>query len=192
MAVAGIVVEIASVTIVRNKHRILKGRQFAIAGMLTSVVLLLFWIWHSPGSPFTVRKRCAANLRSLGIAISIYTTGDYAMPADKWCDLLVEGGYVESEKQFRCPATKNGRCHYAMNPNASPHSSPQVVLLFETKGGWNQSGGADLLAAGNHGATGCNILFNDLHAEWVRRERFGQLNWGEEVRNTNHNVGRPQ
>ncbi|MHC4464117.1 MAG: DUF4190 domain-containing protein [Planctomycetota bacterium] len=180
MVIAGIVVGIVAIKEVRNKHQILKGGQFAISGIVISVVFLFVWIWHNPSSPFIVRKRCAANLRSLGTAMLIYTTGDCAMPADKWCDLLVEGGCVESEKQFRCPATKKGRCHYAINPNASPRSHPRLVLLFETKGGWNQFGGPELLTAENHKGKGCNIVFNDLHTEWVTPDRFGQLKWGEE------------
>ena len=84
---------------------------------------------------------------------------------------------VAIEKSFKCPASKKGRCHYAMNPNCEPKSPSDMVLLFETKGGWNQFGGSELLTTENHGGKGCNVLFNDGHVEFVRPERLGELKW---------------
>jgi len=52
-----------------------------------------------------------------------------------------------------------------------------MVLLFETRAGWNQFGGPELLAPENHQGDGCNILFNDMHVEFVETERFGELRW---------------
>ncbi len=46
-----------------------------------------------------------------------------------------------------------------MNPRAATHSAPDVVLLFESTGGWNQSGGAELLTTKHHEGKGCNVLF---------------------------------
>ncbi|MBN1805728.1 MAG: hypothetical protein JW837_10785 [Sedimentisphaerales bacterium] len=43
---------------------------------------------------------------------------------------------------------------------------------------WNQSGGPELLTTENHRGQGCNVLFNDLHVEFVKAERLGELNWG--------------
>ncbi len=182
MVIAGIAAGIFAIKEIRNKRRILKGGQFAISGVLIGVVFLVFWVWHSPGSPFTARKRCAANLRALGTCMLIYTTGDYPMPTDKWCDLLIE--YMDTtvdmraiEKCFKCPANKKGRCHYAMNPRCKPNSPGDMVLLFETKGGWNQVGGPELVTFENHEGKGCNVLFNDLHVEFVKPEQLGELKW---------------
>jgi len=72
------------------------------------------------------------------------------------------------------------RSDYAMNPNCEPNSPPGTVLLFETKGGWNQFGGPGLLTFENHGGKGCNILFNDGHVEFVRTKLFEELKWGVE------------
>ena len=184
MVIAGIAAGIFAIKEIRNKRRILKGGQFAISGVLIGVVFLVFWVWHSPGSPFTARKRCAANLRALGTCMLIYTTGDYPMPTDKWCDLLIEFGnrrrkkdMVAIEKCFKCPSNKKGRCHYAINPNCEPNSSPDMVLLFETKGGWNLYGGPEILTFENHKGKGCNVLFNDGRVEFVKPERLGELKW---------------
>ena len=179
MIIAGIMAGIVAIKKIRNKHGILKGKGFAISGVAVSIVFLFIWIWHNPVGPFTARKRCAANMRSLAISMLIYTTGDYAMPADNWCDLLVEGGYVESEKQLRCPADKKGTCSYAINPNHKQTSPSDSVLLFECQDGWNRSGGAELLSADNHDGKGCNIIFNDYHVEFIKKEEFKSLKWGQ-------------
>jgi hypothetical protein len=54
---------------------------------------------------------------------------------------------------------------------------PKMVLLFETKAGWNQFGEDELLTTENHEGMGCNILFNDGRVQFVPKERFGDLMW---------------
>ena len=180
--IAGIVIGVVAIKNIWNKGAILKGRGFAIAGAVMGAFFVIFWVLQSPRSSFTTQKRCAANLRVLGRAMLIYSCGDGPYPtANKWCDLLVQGGYTP-EETFACDGAREGRCNYAINPNASPISHPRLVLLFETKGGWNQSGGPEILTFENHGGKGCNILFNDLHVEFVRTERLGQLKWVVEER----------
>jgi prepilin-type processing-associated H-X9-DG protein len=67
-----------------------------------------------------------------------------------------------------------------MNPNLSPRSHSHLVLLFETKGGWNQCGGRELLTTENHKGKGCNILFVDSHVGFVKTEQVAELKWGVE------------
>ena len=52
-----------------------------------------------------------------------------------------------------------------------------VVLLFESKQGWNRYGGPELLAPENHRGKGCNILFNSGRVRFVREEEFPKLKW---------------
>lgn len=72
-------------------------------------------------------------------------------------------------------------CHYAINPNAKPSSPGDMVLLFETRHGWNQFGGPEILSHENHleleGHKGCNILFNNGHVEFVKPKQFEKLKW---------------
>lgn len=184
LVIAGIAAGIFAIKQIHNKHRILKGRQFAVSGLLLGLVFLPFWVWHSPSSPFIARKKCAANLLSLGTCMLIYTTGDYPMPRDKWCDLLIEFGNRRKsiaviDNLLKCPANKNGRCHYALNVSSSD-SNPRLVVLFETKPGWNQVGGPELLTTENHNGKGCNVLFNDLTVEFVKTQELAKLQWKDE------------
>ena len=153
------------------------SRLFAF-GALVLAALLLIWVLQLPWSPLSAQKRCAAHLRTLGLALAIYH-GDYDEfpPPDKWCDLLIEGGYA-TEDDFRCPANREHRCCYAINPNVSARANvARCVLLFETEGGWNQSGGPDLLTAANHDGKGSNILFCGRDVEFVPVEQFPNLLW---------------
>jgi hypothetical protein len=101
--------------------------------------------------------------------------------ADKWCDLLIEHGKDKNavEKWLKCPANKNGRSHYAIN-DSSPRSNLRKVLLFETKAGWNQVGGPELLTTDNHNGKGCNVLFNYNTVEFVKTEEHANLKWKDE------------
>jgi len=67
--------------------------------------------------------------------------------------------------------------HYAINPNAEPNSPRDMVLLFETKGGWNQFGGPELVSFDNHRGEGCNILFNNGDINFVTPDEVGKLKW---------------
>jgi prepilin-type processing-associated H-X9-DG protein len=180
MVIAGIVVGILVIKKGRDKQGTSKAGRFAIVGVVIGAVFFVFWVFQSPHSTFTTQKRCAANLRVLGRAMLIYSCGDGPYPtSNKWCDLLVQGGYT-LEETFVCDGAREGRCNYAINPNVSPISHPRLVLLFETKGGWNQVGGPELLTTENHKGEGCNVLFNDGHVEFVRTEKLGELKWGVE------------
>lgn len=69
-------------------------------------------------------------------------------------------------------------CHYAMNPNCKPNSQPDMVLLFETKAGWNQHGGHELFTFDNHGPKGGYVLLNDGTVKFIRtKEELQQLRW---------------
>ena len=155
-----------------------------IAIWVTAFCLVVFLTWwllkstHRETLTLNYRIPCSTNLKGLGIAMLIYANDfdDKYPTAEKWCDLLVEY-YEVTEKEFRCPGNKKGKCSYAINPNCEPNSPNDVVLLFETTGGWNQFGGPEILTTENHKGKGCNVLFNDYHVEFVKPERLGELKW---------------
>ena len=128
------------------------------------------------------RMTCGKNLAEFGNALEIYAGERGVYPtADKWCDILLQGKYV-TEDMFKCPGNKKAKCSYSINPDCEPNSPPDVVLLFESKGGWNSFGGPELFTAANHKKEGGNILFNDGYAMFIQTDPNGlplkELNWG--------------
>jgi prepilin-type processing-associated H-X9-DG protein len=167
----------------------LEGVRKAVAGVvLSSVYVALVGLYVAvlviASLPPPPRMLCGVHLSELGKAMFIYANnnnGKYPT-TDKWCDLLIKHADV-TEKQFICYGAlkqkDKSRCHYALNANCEPNSPPDIVLLFETKGGWNLSGGPELLTTENHEGKGCNVLFNDSHAEFITLKDVPELKWKE-------------
>jgi len=178
--IAGI---IADYRIYKSKGR-LTGRVFSISGTVLALIFIacLLIPTEPPLREYSFQVVCSINMKRLGEAMQIYASdyGNKYPTPDKWCDLLLQNTKI-TEKQFVCRGAfrkgDKGRCHYAMNPDCEPNSPPDVVLLFETKGGWNQSGGLEILTFENHKSKECNILFNDGHVKSVTPLRMPQLKW---------------
>jgi hypothetical protein len=97
-------------------------------------------------------------------------------PADQWSDKIVN--YSKSDMLIlNCPCNKKARSSYTINPNCEPNSPGDMVLLFEGKDGWNQSGGPELLTTENHQAKGSNILFNNGTVRFITTEELQTLKW---------------
>jgi prepilin-type processing-associated H-X9-DG protein len=100
---------------------------------------------------------------------------------NNWCDLLTSPCYVKAE-HLKCPADKTGPCSYAMNENISADAGDlpdDLVLLFESAPGWNQTGGIDDVVTNRHGEKnpGANIAFADGTVEFVKPEDIPNLRW---------------
>ena len=187
--IVGFVFGIVALVKIGNSNGKITGRASAVLGIgLATISLPFICLAVMPVKRVPPSLACRSNLHRLGFAMRTYANdfdGKYPT-AEKWCDLLMkgyDGGYVKAE-EFVCKSAlkggDKGRCHYAMNPNCEPNSPEDVVLLFETKGGWNQFGGPELLAPENHKGEGCNILFNDGHVKFVKPEQIGKLKWKAE------------
>ena len=170
----------------------LKGRGLAIAGIAVPAVSLPFiaMLMAAILMPALARTRqlaqrvvCGTNMAGLGKAMIIYCNdfdGKYP-PASQWCDLLIEHTAVCKE-QFRCRGAKQGPCNYAMNAaieKLGPAAPSDMVLLFETRPGWNQAGGPEILSTENH-REGCNVVFNDSHVQCVKKKDIQKLRWTPE------------
>lgn len=183
-----IILGLASVFAIRKSGGQLKGTSLAVSGIVIHLALGTAMI----GVYFTAKRlipriSCSTNLAQLAKAIHLYTDendGKYPT-AEKWCDLLIEETNVVSQHMLRCKgATDEGPSHYAINPNAEPNSPPDMVLLFEAKGGWNQFGGPEILTAENHKGKGCNILFNNGSVKFIKTDQLGRLKWKVEEPNS--------
>jgi len=161
LSLISFIMGIAALAKIKESSGILKGRNLAIGGVVTSgaglilvclciMMVLIMRARHIHSiSPSVV---CGTNLRGLGKAMQIYASDydDQYPTADKWCDLLI--AYLEvSPKQFVCKGSdaKIGESSYAFNENLIDKKltgvPPDVVLLFETNFGKNQAGRQGLL-----------------------------------------------
>lgn len=132
-----------------------------------------------------LRIQCVRNLGYLHAGLREFANEDVVYPsASTWCDAVIERyvdqGDAESQvrKHLECPAVRGSPCNYAMNPHCRPDSPEDTVLLFESVGGWNRSGGPELFTFDNHNPPGGLVLLNDGTVKFIRTdEELKQLRW---------------
>jgi hypothetical protein len=76
------------------------------------------------------------------------------------------------------PPPRAGHCDFAMNRNCrnfTQHGNP--ILLFVSKPGWNQSGGAELADMDRFGNEGILIYRASEGGTFVRKEFISKLSW---------------
>ncbi|MHC4616538.1 MAG: DUF4190 domain-containing protein [Planctomycetota bacterium] len=185
---------VAALSEIGRTSDVLRGKGFAIAAISVAALVILLGVFASQARrprSVAIRNVCGTNLKGLQTALSNYAReydGTYP-PADKWCDMLIQYCKVTPE-QFVCKHgdTVPGESSYAMNKNVGGRKASElpedVVVLFETDGGWNQCGGAEMLTTENHNGKGCNILFNDGSVRFLKAEELGGLKWKVDEINT--------
>ena len=149
-----------------------------LASLVVATLLVYFLLPPAISRQKAYRIKCGANLRVLKTAFGLYfhECGHVYPSPDRWCDLIDRFVHRES---LRCAGSDKGPCSYAMNPNADPNDSGDVVLLFESKPGWNQFGGSELLTTENHKGQGCSVLFVDGSIQFVKSEELAELKWAD-------------
>ncbi len=189
----GLVAGVSGIFQRKRRGRKVSGDTLAMGGVIINLlcIALSFSMLLVEGRRYKSAYRifCGSNMHGLGKAILLYAKehGDRYPTCNHWCDLLIKYANL-SPKQFVCKAAMKkgdaGPSHYAMNPYCEPNSPNDVVLLFETKGGWNQYGGSELLTFNNHQGNGANVLFNDGYVEFVRPDKVDEMNWGYKRKET--------
>ncbi len=117
---------------------------------------------------------------------ALLATSSAGVPEDaepeRWCELLIEHAGA-NRYAFHCKASAAPlhTCSYAMNKNTENfdkgNAPPDMVLLFETHPGWNQTGGPELLTTDNHQGEGCNVLYVNGHVRFVKTRNLDKLKW---------------
>ncbi len=192
-ALVGLVLGIISLVRINQSKGQLGGQGVALAGTIVSAAfLLLMPIPAAMLLPALARAKqkaasihCMNNVRQLNLALIMYADAnkDQLPAGTAWCDSILP--YLgRSTNVFLCPqGPPNQRCHYALNAQLAGRSIKEVqapaetVLVFETDGGWNISGGRDLLPAKARHNGAYAVGFADGHAELVRPARLAQLRW---------------
>ena len=183
---------IALVRINKSKGQV-QGQGLALAGTIVSAAFLL--LAPIPAAlllPALARAKqkaasiqCMNNVKQLNLGLIMYASDnkDLLPAGSAWCDALKPyvGG---STSVFICPqGDPTRRCHYALNARLAGHNTKQIqapaqtVLVFEIDGGWNVSGGAELLPVKARHSGASVVGFADGHVEVVRPMRLRQLRW---------------
>lgn len=173
---------VGSLAILHDSVKTQEGHWFHFDGLdLESVVCDL----TPEVRPLKLRRDCMEHLSSLRSYLELFAENKKAFSSPlEWCDDMVAEmkTYHYSEQYtanlLRCPEASEGKSHYAMNPKCKLHSPADLVLLFETKAGWNQHGGPELFTFDNHHPKGGMVVLNDGTVKFIRtEEELKQLRW---------------
>ena len=192
-SLVGLVLGIIALVRINKSKGQLGGQGLALAGTIVSAVfLLLAPIPAAMLLPALAKAKqkatgiqCMNNVKQLNLGLMMYANDnkDVFPSGTAWCDTLLPylGG---SAKVFICSqGALNQRGHYAVNARLAGHSikdiqaPAQTVLVFEIDGGWNVSGGRELLPVKARHGGAYAVGFADGHVEMVRPARLEQLRW---------------
>jgi hypothetical protein len=151
----------------------------AVVGLLTCEILVPTMIKQYKRRHPSPGLVCRSQMNGLYKAMKIYANDfDGKLPtASKWCDLLQFYCDVNT-KWLQCPGDKQGPCSYAMNEFVtSTDDTDEVVLLFESKAGWNLAGGVELFGTDNHDGRGGFVLFTNGATRFTKTEELSRLTW---------------
>jgi hypothetical protein len=132
--------------------------------------------------PLQQRSSCARGMLFLNKVVLKTKYLTYYPDPNRWSDLVSRTSTNTEDKDIlewlKCHVANEGKCNYAMNPNCKPNSPKVMVLLFETKDGWNQHGGPELFTFDNHDPKGGCVLLNDGTVKFIRtKEELNTLRW---------------
>jgi prepilin-type processing-associated H-X9-DG protein len=167
---------------------IVSGFALALAIPMGAAVILPAMM---SGRQAAQKIQCSNNEKELALAIRNYSIShDNHFPSvATWCDDIKP--QVRSAKVFQCPTgNPNQRSHFAFNSRLDGKDitrvAPETVMLFETTGGWNQSGGQELLLAQpRHTRTSqssgnqawVNVAFVDGSVQRLTESQLSTLRW---------------
>jgi prepilin-type processing-associated H-X9-DG protein len=190
-ALVGLILGIIAMSKIRQSKGILGGGGIALAGTVVSAVFLFMLPMLAamllPALAKAKQKAqtivCVNNMKQLSVAVRIYASDhkDQFPPAATWCDAIFTDAGAAT-KLFQCPAGDHSkRSDYAFNAKLSgmdeKQVAPNTVLFFETDGGWNVSGGPELmLKQPRHGKTFV-VAFADGSVQMLDSSALAALKW---------------
>ncbi len=192
-SLVGLVLGIVALVHINKSKGQLRGQGLAAAGTIVSAAfVLLAPIFAALLLPALAKAQakaasinCMNNVKQLNLALMMYASDnkDQFPGGSNWCDAL-RPYLAQATNAFICPKGAAGRrCHYALNAQLAgrdlkdSQAPAQVVLVFECDGGWNVSGGRELLPAKPRHAGAYAFGFADGHVEMARPGRLGHLHW---------------
>ncbi len=177
---------VAALVMIKSSAGALGGRRLALLGIIIPIVAVAAYLRTATPAEeeeqLSPSSQCKAAINELGADLLAYAKGnDGKLPAaDKWCDILL--GKTKDESAFKCPVAEGGRCSFALNKYAAEAGSDlpeNMVLLFESKPGWNQVGGPELFVAPHESRGGerGNVVFANGISRFISEDRIEELKW---------------
>lgn len=188
LGLPGFVLGVAAIWRIKKAKGLLAGYGIAVTGILLNSAAFCIDLCvirdHRHTLEFARQVVCASNMTGLVKAIHSHARLNDGLipPPDRWCDSPLEADSV-FPKQLVCRSSdaEQGESSYALNANAAGKKlselPPDMVLFFETRRGWNQGGGLEILTTGNHEGRGCHVAFVDTHVEFVPKDGPSELKW---------------
>jgi hypothetical protein len=190
LALVGLILGIVGLRQIGRSEGRLQGQALAVGGIVVSGLVLAVMFLFVPIVaavllPVFAQARekarasvCITHLRLLGRAMSLYNEDyDGHWPRrQNWGDSVLP--YVRTPQGqtatifFQCPSLPNQRGAYAYNglmsgvPDGWIAEPSTTAVLFDSHGGWNQSGGA--AAADPRHGDGLYMLFAAGNTRWMR------------------------
>jgi|GEM_PF-1224537 len=174
---------IKSLMQIKRSNGTLLSNGYVIPAIITPLVIVLSVAVTMPAIGSAISRSIfmyeSWGLSQLGEALTDYAKehkGQFPEP-DKWCDVLKDSNEID-EWVFGRRGDEEKTCDYALNKDAAKlgaDAPDNMVLLFDSKPGWNQVGGIELLRKDGSGRI--NILFADNHKEIVREKNVPYLRW---------------
>lgn len=167
------------------------GWGLALAGTIVSgCMLLLIPIYLAMFLPAFAKAKmraqtvnCINHEKQLSVAMIMYASdnGGRFPPAATWCD-AIKPQVGSAPDVFHCVGGDASQpSHYAFNSRLDGREiskvNPNTVMLFETTGGWNQSGGRELMLTRSRHGNMYVVAFADGHVASVSAARLGTLRW---------------
>jgi hypothetical protein len=187
-ALIGLILGIIALVKIKQSRGALGGGSIALVGTIASGIILLMAILFITfakleGIPHAYRNTCVANIRLLENALNTYAVynQNHYPAATNWCDALLQTD-ASLTNNFRCLAdSSRSRCSYAFNAQLSGAEvskvDPNTVVIFESSGGWNLSGGKELLLAKPRHYNRVLVLLAGGHLEQLPESELVQLRW---------------
>jgi prepilin-type processing-associated H-X9-DG protein len=167
------------------------GWGLALAGTIVSgCMLLLIPLYAAMLLPALSKAKtraqsvnCMNHEKQLSVAMIMYANdnGGRFPPAATWCD-AIKTQVGSAPDVFQCVGGDTAQpSHYAFNSRLDGREiskvNPNTVMLFETAGGWNQSGGRELMLTRSRHGNLYVVAFADGHVQTMPAARLGTLRW---------------
>ena len=189
-AIIGLILGIAAQVRISKSGGRLKGSGLAIAGIVVSGIMLLLSLLI--GAAFLLpalaklkqnaqNTSCANNAKQVVLAVRLYADENDGKcpPAVNWCDAILNN--LPALESFKCPQRPEEKSGFAFNAKLAGKTlssiPPDTVLVFESSGGWNSTGGPTAVVSRPPHGKSTVFGFADGSVRQVDRGELPQLRW---------------